>query len=130
MADAHGPPIFRSQTPGEAISPIPAAIHVGRAGDPAEPPAVKRERWKLIQRRVWAVDGREGLELIEEREVVYAPAQGGRPSATDPVRIALAGTVAFIIVALTFTAAGGSDQSFALAPFYWGFFCFLWWLLA
>jgi hypothetical protein len=68
-----------------------------------------------------------GIELVEEHEVFY-----GQPQLTssDPVRICLAGVVAFIATCITFTVLGGADQSGALIPAYWAAFGGLWWALS
>ena len=114
---------MRVSTPsGPIFVPIEDELHA--------PQGVTEETRRTIRRKILDPCGREGLEFVEEHHIVYAPPQ---PTAVrredDAVRHALAAFASFIIVAVTFTAAGGGDQSFAWAPVYWIAFFLLWaWL--
>lgn len=94
---------------------------------PAQP--IARETRRTTQRRVWTADGRAGLEITDEHDVVYAPPLDQRRPRSDVKRTVLAGVVAFIATSLAFTMLGGGEQGPALIPFYWIAFGALWWWL-
>lgn len=93
------------------------------------PREIRRETRRLIRRRIWDADGREGLEEREEHAVEYARS---RPAgaARRAVGVASAGFAAFILTCLIFAFMGGGDQTPALLPVYWGGFFGLWWWIA
>ncbi|MBB4635639.1 hypothetical protein [Longimicrobium terrae] len=90
---------------------------------------IQEETRRRVRRKIMDPCGREGIELIEEHHLVYVQPSAPSPREPDAVRSGLAAIVAFILIALAFTAAGGNQQSFALAPVYLGGFLLLWsWL--
>lgn len=92
------------------------------------PQAVQQETRRVVRRKVVVPCGREGVEFVDEHQVVYA-APTSVPPAADPVRSTLAGFFSFIATALVFSAAGGGEQSFIMAPVYLFGFLLLWaWL--
>jgi hypothetical protein len=107
-----------------------ARVYVPTATEIKSYQPVRRERTRITRRHIQLADGREGLEITEERDVTYAPPLAHGQRKADPVRGGLAGIVAFLTICIVFTGLGGGDQSLALIPIYWGAFGALWWGLS
>jgi hypothetical protein len=91
---------------------------------------IRRETMRVIRRHVQTADGRSGIEVTEEHDIMYAPPRPHARREHDAVRTGLAGVVAFLTVCIVFTAFGGGEQSAALIPVYWGAWGTLWWALS
>lgn len=120
----------RGHTRFACVSTPAGPVFVPIEDESQESQGIKEETRRSIRRKIVDPCGWEALEFVEEHQVVYArPPETAPRREDDPVRSALAGFVSFIVVAVTFTAAGGGDQSFAWAPVYWIAFFLLWsWL--
>jgi hypothetical protein len=118
------------RTPVERVYTANGPVYVPITSDvqPCQP--IRRETMRVIRRQVLTADGRAGIEVVEEHDVVYGPPRVQEGREPDLVRTCLAGIVAFLVVCVAFTAFGGGAQSMALIPAYWGAVAALWWALA
>lgn len=123
-------PFFGASMPVQRVHTAAGPVYVPVSSELHASQPIRREITRVIRRQVQTEDGRFGIELTEERDIVYAPARASLRREHDPVRVGLAGIVAFLAVCILFTMLGGGDQSAGLIPLYWGGFFTLWWALS
>jgi hypothetical protein len=123
-------PLIGPRTPVERVVTATRLLYVPVESELQACQPIRRETMRVTRRHLRTADGREGLEVTEEHDVVYGPPRSNVRRDPDAVRIGLAGIVAFLIICIAFTMFGGGEQSMALIPVYWTAFGTLWWSLS
>jgi hypothetical protein len=123
-------PLLGPRTPVQRFYTPEGPVYVPVASELQACQPIRRETMRVIRRTVQTADGRTGIEVTEEHDVIYGPPRAHASREHDAIRTGLAGVVAFLIVCLGFSMLGGGDQSPALIPLYWVAFVALWWALA
>lgn len=124
------PPLIGPRTPVQRVYTAQGPVYVPIASELQEAQPIRRETKRVIRRQVETSDGRAGVEITEEHDVVYGPARPQAQREHDVVRIGLAGVVSVIAISIVFTMLGGASQSYATAPLYWVGVLALWWSLS
>lgn len=119
-------PLVGPRTPVERVYTATGPVYVPVASELQECQPIRRETMRVTRRNVRMPDGREGIEITEEHDVMYGPPRPRTRGESDAVRIGLAGIVSFLIVCIVFSMFGGGNQSALLLPAYWGGFIALW----
>ncbi len=123
-------PLIGPRTPVQRVYTAHGAVYVPISSEIQEHQPIRRETKRVIRRQVQTTDGRAGIEITEEHDVVYAPPGARSVREHGAKGIALAGVVSFIAICIAFTMFGGSSQSYLTMPLYWAGFGALWWALS